>query len=58
MSEKKKRDTDLAGSAEALQRAAKRARETAERTRTPLITYKDGHVQKRMVVRETGEKDD
>jgi hypothetical protein len=38
---------------EALKRAARRAREIAERTRTPLVTYKDGQVQKRMVVRES-----
>jgi hypothetical protein len=53
MTEENKNDADLAGAGEALKRAAKRAREIAERTHTPLVTYKDGHVQKRMVVRES-----
>ncbi len=52
MIDKKKKDVDLAHAGEALKRAAKRAREAAERTHTPLVTYKDGRVQKRMVVRE------
>jgi hypothetical protein len=58
MMDKKKRDTDLAQAGEALKRAGQRARETAERTHTPLVTYKDGHVRKRMVVRETRTKDE
>ena len=53
MTEKNRNDADLAGAGEALKRAARRAREIAERTRTPLVTYKDGQVQKRMVVRES-----
>jgi len=53
MIEKNKNDADLAGAGEALKRAARRAREIAVRTRTPLVTYKDGHVQKRMIVRES-----
>lgn len=53
MTEKNKNDADLAGAGEALKRAAKRAREIAERTHTPLVTYKDGHVQKRLIVRES-----
>ena len=53
MTEKNKNDADLAGAGEALKRAAQRAREIAERTRTPLVTYENGHVQKRMIVRET-----
>ena len=53
MMEKNKNDADLAGAGEALKRAAKRAREIAERTHTPLVTYKDGHVRKRMIVRES-----
>ena len=53
MTEKNENDADLAGAGEALKRAAKRAREIAERTHTPLVTYKDGRVQKRMIVRES-----
>ncbi len=49
---KKNIDADLAQSQIALKRAALRARETAERTGTPLVTYKNGHVHKNMVVRE------
>lgn len=52
MTEKNKNDADLAGAGEALKRAARRAREIAERTHTPLVIYKDGQVQKRMIVRE------
>ena len=53
MTEKNKNDADLAGAGEALKRAARRAREIAERTHTPFVTYKDGQLQKRMLVRET-----
>ncbi len=53
MIEKNKNDADLAGAGEALKRAARRAREIAERTNTPLVIYKDGQVQKRMIVRES-----
>lgn len=53
MTEKNKHDADLAGAGAALKRAARRAREIAERTHTQLVTYKDGHVQKRMIVRES-----
>jgi LDH2 family malate/lactate/ureidoglycolate dehydrogenase len=49
---KKKIDADLAQSQIALKRAALRAREIAERTGTPLVTYKNGQVHKNMVVRE------
>jgi len=52
MIEKNKNDADMAGAGEALKRAARRAREIAERTHTPLVIYKDGQVQKRMIVRE------
>lgn len=52
MTMKPKQNSGLEGVGDALKRAAKRAREIAERTRTPLVTYKDGHVQKRMIVRE------
>ncbi len=53
MTDKMKQDDVLTGVDHALKRAAKRAREIAERTHTPLVTYKDGHVQKRMIVRES-----
>lgn len=47
-----KQDDVLKGVDVALKRAARRAREIAERTNTPLVIYKDGQVQKRMIVRE------
>ncbi len=53
MTIKTKQDSAIEGAGAALKRAAKRAREIAERTRTPLVTYKDGHVQKRLIVRES-----
>jgi hypothetical protein len=49
-------DSDLAQAGTALKRAAQRAREMAERTNTPLITYKDGHVRKTMMVKEASDK--
>ena len=45
-------DQDLEKSEAALRRAAQKARELAERTRTPLVTYKDGKVRKAMAVHE------
>ncbi len=39
MSDKTKQGNGLAGAGEALKRAAKRAREVAKRTHTPLVTY-------------------
>jgi hypothetical protein len=42
--DKKNLDADLAQAEAALKRAALRARETAARTGTPLVTYKDGRV--------------
>jgi len=53
MMNKKHTDSDLAQAGNALKRAAQKARELAERTHTPLITYKDGQVRKTMVVKET-----
>ncbi len=53
MTEKNKHDADLAGAGAALKRAARRAREIAQRTHPPVVTYKAGHVQKRMIVRES-----
>ena len=38
------KDSDLAGAGDALRRAARRAREVAARTRTPLVTCRDGEV--------------
>lgn len=51
--DKKNLDNDLAQAHIALKRAALRARETAARTGTPLVTYKNGHIQKNMIARET-----
>lgn len=51
------RDSDLAGAAAALKRAAQRARELAARTETPLVTYAHGHVRKRMVALHSGNGD-
>jgi len=42
-------DKDMAGSLAALKRAARRARMIAAQTHTPLVTYKNGHIEKRMV---------
>jgi hypothetical protein len=41
----------LSGVEPALRRGAQRARETAARTRTPLVIYRDGKIEKRMVPR-------
>ena len=41
----------FAGADSALRRAQKRARETAARTGTPLVIYKDGKIEKRRVTR-------
>lgn len=38
------RDRDMAQASRALERAAARARELAERTGTPLYVLKDGHM--------------
>ncbi len=35
-----------------LKRAAKKARELARQTQTPLVVYRDGKVEKQMIVRE------
>jgi hypothetical protein len=44
-------DGILAGVEPALRRAQERARETAARTRTPLVIYRNGKIEKRMVRR-------
>lgn len=49
-------DADPAPSKAALRLAGKGARELAERTQTPLVTYQDGQVRKEMVPRETPDK--
>ena len=51
MNEKKSeiRDPDMAGVGPALLRAAKRAREIAARTHTPLIYYENGRVVRKMI---------
>ncbi len=43
------RDKDLANVEAALLRAAKKAREIAEQTNTPLVIYENGHVVKKNV---------
>lgn len=45
-------DQDMAQSAVALRRAARRPRNEAERTRTPLVTYENGAIKIEMVVTE------
>ncbi len=42
-------DQDMAGAGAALKRAARRARIIAAQTHTPLIIYKDGCIEKRMI---------
>jgi len=42
-------DQDMAGSLAALKRAARRARIIAAQTHTPLVIYKNGHIEKRMI---------
>jgi hypothetical protein len=49
---KKTEDSDLAQTRAALRRAGQRARELAERTHTPLVTFRDGKVRKEIVVRD------
>lgn len=44
-------DSVLSGVEPALRRGEQRARQTAARTRTPLVTYRDGKIEKRMVRR-------
>lgn len=52
-----RRDADMAQSAAALERAARKAREVAEQTHTPLVIYRDGKVEKQMVTTETPSSD-
>ena len=42
-------DPDFAGTEEALRRAARRARDTARSTRTPLVIWRDGRLVKEHV---------
>jgi len=42
-------DKDMEGSLAALKRSALRARRIAAQTHTPLIIYKDGHIEKIMI---------
>jgi len=42
-------DQDMAGSLAALKRSAQRARRIAAQTHTPLIIYKNGHIEKQMI---------
>ncbi len=48
---KSPRSSGLTGIDAALRRAAQRARDVAESTGTPLVIYKDGKIEKRMVTR-------
>lgn len=50
------RNKDLAHSQEALKRAGLRARKLAEQTDTPLVTFRDGKVQKGLVGQGTAPK--
>jgi len=45
----KGQDQDMAGALAALKRAARRARIIAAQTHTPLVIYKNGHIEKRMI---------
>ena len=49
MKNQKIKDPDIDKAGTALKRAAKRAREIARRTGTPLVTYKDGHIVKEQI---------
>ena len=49
MKNQKTKDTDIDKAGTALKRAAKRAREIARQTGTPLVTYKDGQIVKRKI---------
>ena len=49
----RQRDKDMQGAPAALVRAARRAREIAARTGTPLIVVEDGRVVEKMVSPET-----
>jgi len=51
----KDQDEDMAGTGAALKRAARQARIIAEQTHTPLVIYKNGHIEKRMIEKETPE---
>jgi len=42
-------DKDMEGSLAALKRAARRARVIAAQTHTPLVIYKNGRIEKRMI---------
>ena len=51
------RDPDMAGVGPALLRAAKRAREIAAQTKTPLIYYENGRIVREMVELEKDRRD-
>ncbi len=53
--ESKATDPDLVGAETALRRAARRARDTARSTRTPLVIWRDGKVVKEHVGSVAGE---
>ena len=54
MTERTQRDPDMAKVGVALRRAARRARQIAEETGTPLVIYENGRVTKKRVVRSKG----
>ncbi|MDQ6959118.1 MAG: hypothetical protein Q9M24_08435 [Mariprofundaceae bacterium] len=51
----KDQDQDMAGAGAALKRAARQARIIAAQTHTPLVIYKNGHIEKRMIEKEMPE---
>ncbi len=46
------KDQDMQHTEAALKRAAKRARELARQTQTPLVIYRDGKIEKLMIAKE------
>lgn len=48
------RDQDLINAEVALKRAAKRAREVAEQTHTPIVVYRNGRIIEEQVAKSKG----
>ncbi len=46
------KDQDMQHTEAALKRAAKRARELARQTQTPLVIYRDGKIEKLMIAKD------
>lgn len=55
--EQQTRDIGLTGVEPALQRAQQQARETAARTGTPLVIYRDGKIEELVVTESENETD-